>query len=211
LSYYKGRDDIPLLNYVKVTPADTTSINADVRMVYPEMQVLGLDMTGQIKDVGVWAENSVFFPKKQYLTQDLSALGMGTKKALALDDTPYIKFVLGADYTFNNGIYVNCQYIHGFLQERGSSNLENYLVMGLEKKFFEDKLNVKPITLAAEIKDFDNIAQNYALIYSPMLTYKPYDNVELNFGAILISGKSNTSFGQLQDKDTLFVNAKYFF
>lgn len=214
LSYFKGRDDFPLVNYVKLSPADTatpTLVKADISMIYPEIQVIGFDMAGQIGLIGVWAENALFLPEKVALTQDLTGLGLGKTGASALSDAPYLKFVLGSDYTFNNGVYVNLQYIHGFINERGRDNLEDYIMFGLEKNYFGGKLNIKPLTIAAEVKNFADLKNNYALIYSPMLVYKPYDNIEINLGGMLLGGKETTSFGRMRDKDTVLVNFKYYF
>lgn len=214
LSYFRGRDDFPLVNYVKLSPVDTstpTLVNADISMIYPGIQVVGFDMAGQIGIIGVWAENAVFFPEKVNLIQDLTELGQGRSVSSALDNVPYVKFVLGGDYTFENGVYVNLQYIHGFINERGRNNLEDYIMFGSEKDYLNGNLKIKPLTFVAEVKNFSRLGNNYALIYSPMLTYSPYDNLEINLGGMIFGGKETTSFGRLKDKNSVFMNFKYYF
>ncbi|MCK4696076.1 MAG: hypothetical protein KAT74_09945, partial [Candidatus Cloacimonetes bacterium] len=111
LSYVYGRDDLPLINKASFTPVDTFgTVDISAEMIYPQMQVIGADFAGSLGDVGVWGESAIFFPEKIILSTDLSALGMGIQESIALDDEPYIKYVLGGDYTFTNGIYVNAQY-----------------------------------------------------------------------------------------------------
>jgi len=212
LSYVYGRDDLPLTKKITFTPASTPGeVNIASELVYPKMKILGMDMAGAIGDVGVWGEAAVFYPEKIEMTTDLSALGMGTQQSIILDDKPYVKYVFGADYTFKNGIYINGQYLHGFIHERGDDNLENYFMFGLEKKFFNDKLKITPIGGGIEIKDFKDIENNYAYILSPEITYYPVDNAEITLGARFIDGKNTTTFGKLKDNDEMYFKVKYSF
>jgi hypothetical protein len=212
LSYVYDRDDLPLINKASFTPIDTFgTVDISAEMVYPQMQVIGADFAGSLGDVGVWGESAIFFPEKIILSTDLSALGMGIQESIALDDEPYIKYVLGGDYTFTNGIYVNAQYLHGFIHERGDDNLEDYLMFGLEKKIFEDKVKIMPVNCGFEIKDFDNFKDNYAVIFSPEITYYPYDNIEIVFGAHIIDGKDSSTFGKMKDSDDIYFKAKVSF
>jgi hypothetical protein len=212
LSYVHGRDDLPLARKVTFTPTSTPSeVDIASELIYPRMHIAGIDMAGAISDVGVWAEAAVFFPEEIKMTTDLSALGMGIQESIALDDRPYIKYILGADYTFKNGIYINGQYLHGFVHEKGKDNLEDYFMFGLEKKFLNDKLKITPISGGIEIKDFKDIENNYALILSPEIVYFPVDNAELTLGIRLINGKATTAFGRVKDKDELYFKVKYYF
>jgi len=96
LSYYYGRDDLPLLSSVNLTPMDTLgTFAAAAVMIYPRMQVIGADMAGSIGDVGVWAEGALFIPKKQYsyVSFPHPQLGTVTQKEVALDDKPYSSMI----------------------------------------------------------------------------------------------------------------------
>jgi hypothetical protein len=84
-------------------------------------------------------------------------------------------------------------------------------MFGLEKKFFNDKLKIAPITGGIVISDFKDIKNNYALILSPEITYYPVDNAEISLGARWIDGKNTTSFGRVKDKDELYLKLKYSF
>jgi hypothetical protein len=211
LSYVHGSDFFPLAEKIIFTP---TGIPGEVdianELVYPKRHVVGADMAGTISVVGIWAEAAVFFPEKIMMTTDLSALGMGVHESTALDDEPYVKYLVGADYTFRNGIYINGQYLHGFIHERGKDNLEDYFMFGMEKKLFDDKL--KPtISGGVEVKDFKDFKNNYALILSPEIAYYPIDNAEVILGLRWIDGKPTTTFGRVKDNDELFVRVKYSF
>ena len=214
LSYVYGRDDLPLAKNVRIHSFlfDDTLGNVEVwtELIYPRMQVAGFDMAGALFSVGVWAEAAMFIPEKIVMTTDLSAMGMGVQESTVLDD-PYIKYVVGADYTFKNGIYINAQYLHGFIHERGSDNLEDYFMFGMEWKLFDDKLKITPIGGGIEIKDFEEIEDNYALIYSPEITYHPIDNADVSLGARILDGTESTAFGRLEDNDEVYLKVKYSF
>lgn len=212
LSYVYGRDNLPLARKVTFTPTGIPGeVDIENELIYPRIHIAGIDMAGAIADIGVWAEAAVFFPEEVKITTDLSALGMGTQESIVLDDNPYVKYVLGVDYTFKNGIYINGQYLHGFIHERGEDNLEDYFMFGLEQKLLDGKLKIIPVSGGIEIKDFKDIKNNYALILSPEITYYPVDNAEITLGVRLIDGKNSTTFGRVKDNDELSFKVKYCF
>jgi hypothetical protein len=211
LSYVHGNDFFPLAEKIIFTPTDMPGdVDIASEVIYPKRHVVGGDMAGTIYDVGIWAEAALFFPEKIMMTTDFSALRMGVHESTALDNEPYIKYVVGADYTFRNGIYINGQYLHGFIHERGKDNLEDYFMFGIEKKLFDNKL--KPtISGGVEVKDFKDFKNNYALILSPEIAYYPVDNAEVILGVRWIEGKVTTAFGRVKDNDEFYIRVKYSF
>jgi hypothetical protein len=212
LSYVFGRDGLPLAKKAIFTPTETPGeVDIASELIYPRMHIVGIDMAGAIASVGVWSEAAIFFPEKIIMTTDLTALGMGIQESVALDDKPYIRYVIGADYTLKNGIYINGQYLHGFTHERGQDNLEDYFLFSLEWKLLNEKLKIIPIGGGVEIKDFKDIENNYALVLSPEITYSPVDNAEITLGTRFIDGKGTTTFGKVRDNDELYFKVKYCF
>ncbi len=210
ISYFYGRDDLPLVNQVGITPAGLTSVNVNAEMIYPRMQVIGLDLAGAIGKIGIWAEGAAFLPEEIEMLTDLSALGMGVQPSIALEAESYFKYVVGGDYTFKNGLYINAQYLHGFIHERDKDDLGDYLMAGIEKKFFNDELKVM-LGLGGEIKDFNAWEDNYAIMIFPELSYYPVDNTEIILGAYLIDGKDTTNFGKVKKNDEVYLKFKYSF
>ena len=213
LSYFNGRDDLPLVTGVTILPLDTLgTVDVSSTMQYPKMQVIGADMAGQIFNVGVWAEAAVFLPSRYNLvTSFMLPPNAQQQIAIALDDKPYTKYVIGGDYTFTNGLYVNAQYIHGLFHERGHENLEDYLVFALRKSFLNDVLKITFAGGAIEVKDFKDIRNNYAFALGPEVAYYPIDNVEILLGAYIIDGKPTTTFGRVKDNDEIYFKVKYNF
>jgi hypothetical protein len=136
---------------------------------------------------------------------------MEATQTVALDDEPYCKFVLGGDYTFKNGLYFNGQYLHGFLHERGKDELNDYFTFRLEKTLFNDKFKIVPIGGAVAINDWDDVKNNYGLVYAPELSYFPSDNVELNIGSFIIDGKGDNMFGMIKGLDEIMFRLKVSF
>lgn len=215
LSYFKGRDDLPILSKATIVPVDLIgTVDIATELIYPEVQVIGADFAGSIGSVGVWGEGAVYMPEELAMTTIAPSPTTGqmeTTQTVALDDEPYFKFVLGGDYTFKNGLYFNGQYLHGFLHERGKDALNDYFTFRLEKTFLNDKFKIVPIGGAVAINDCDDVKNNYGLVYAPELSYFPSDNVELNIGSFIIDGKGDNMFGMIKGLDEIIFRLKVSF
>ncbi len=209
LSYVYSRDEWALPTRAEILPVDTLgTTDVHLTLEYPRQHIIGADMAGTIGDVGVWAEGAMFFPEEEIYTHVISP--SGTQSQLALDDEPYFKFVVGGDYTFTNGLYVNAQYMHGFFTDRGVDNLEDYFLIALEKKFIRDELKVR-MTMAAEIADFEDTGDNSAYFGGPELTYSPVDDFEFVIGGLLLEGDASTQFGQFNNNDEIYFQMTFSF
>ena len=216
VSYYNGRDDLPLMTRLELSATGyPTVFDATVQMSYPRMQVVGADLAGSLGSVGVWAEGALFLPRKQYLTTVMPGMPPAPpiieQTSVALDDEPYFKWVVGADYTFKSGWYVNAQFLHGFIHERGKEALNDYFLARIEKNFMHDALKVVPFGVALAIPDWNDISNNYGLAGGPEIDYYPVDALEISLGAYLIEGKGDNMFSRIKDFDEGFVKVTYSF
>lgn len=213
LSYVYTRDHLPIISDIEISPSsEAGKVDVLTGMEYPQNHILGADFAGNICNVGVWAEAAAFFPKKLLQTTNVTVPGMSsTNQSVALSDDPYIRSTIGLDYTFKNGIYVNGQWIHGFIHERGKKALNDYFVAGLEYKMLDDRLKITPLGIAAEICDWDDIENSYGLAFSPEISYKPVDNLDLTAGYRYLDGKENTLFGKVKDNDEAYFKCVFSF
>lgn len=212
LSYTYGLDDLPVASRAVITPTENPGeVDIYTELLYPKRHIAGFDVAGALGGIGIWGEAAVFMPEQVMLLTDLSALSMGVTETIALDDRPYAKFLLGADYTFRNGFYVNVQYLHGFVHERGRDNLEDYIILGTELNLFGDRIKITPVAGALTVTEFSDIGNNYGIVYAPEVSYRPIDNAELSLGTRLIQGSDNTVFGRLKENDEIYVKVKYSF
>ena len=209
VSYVYGPDDWPLPSAVNVTPVDTLgTVDVHTTLEYPKQQIVGMDIAGAISDVGVWAECALFVPAEATYTS-VTVPGESSLH-LALGDDPYVKYVVGGDYTFRNGLYVNGQYLHGFFTDRGPDGLEDYFIVAFERDFVHGDLRAR-LVFAAEIADFGDVANRSALFGGPEITYYPTDGAEVTAGALFLEGDSSTQFGQFSDNDEVYIKIKYSF
>ncbi len=218
LSYVWGRDGMPVSTYNTIIPVDLqggVSVHSDLSFF--RTHIFGADMAGSIGGLGVWAEAAAFLPENEVvMTNDLSAIPLppgvpSITDTLVLKKETYVKFILGADYNFANGSYLNFQYMHGFINERGSDNLNDYFFLRYDMKFFDDKLRLSPINGGYIISDWDNISNNYAVVYVPEVAYMATDDVEITLSAAVFDGKGGNLFANFVDYNMLMFKIKYSF
>lgn len=218
LSYVWGRDGMPISTFNTFTPVDAIGgISINSQLSFYRVHIFGTDMAGSIGGVGVWAEAAAFLPKNEVImTNDLSALyPMSpvpvTQDTTALEKKIYTKFILGADYNFANGVYLNFQYMHGFINERGRDALNDYFFVRLEKRFFEDNLKIAPVGGGFIVSDWSDVGNNYAIVYIPEISYMATDNAEITLSAALFNGKGDNMFASMKDYNMMMFKLKYSF
>lgn len=219
LSYVWGRDGLPFATRNTFIPVDAlggTNINS--QLSFARTHIIGADLSTSIGGIGFWAEAAAFISEKNVImSNDLSAFYPMSPVPVIQDSLilakskPYIKFVVGGDYNFADGSYLNIQYMHGFIHERGNENLNDYFFLRYDKKFFNEKLKVAPIGGGFIVTNWNNIKDNYALVYMPEITYQATDNAEINLSAVIIDGKGDNLFANLKDFNMIVFKLKYSF
>jgi hypothetical protein len=219
VSYVWGIDGLPFNTRNTFFPVDALGgININSQLSFARTHIIGADLATSLAGIGFWAEAAAFVPEKDVvMTNDLSALYPMlpvpvTQDSLILDKTkPYLKFVAGGDYFFADGSYINLQYMHGFIHERGNKHLNDYLFLQYEKKFFNEKLKVAPIGGGFIVADWDEIKDNYALVYMPEISYNATDNAEIILSTVIFNGKGANLFANLKDYNMFMFKLKYSF
>jgi len=204
LSFYKGREDIPVLDYnnvykffdtiSKYDPNTPISFEYGPLFLYPRKSVIGIDFAGSIKNIGIWGEFAY--------TDMQEVIDAGGK---------FIKYVLGFDYTTAYNLYINFQYIHGFLHEMRKDNLNDYFSFRLEKNFPYKNFKLILLSGLASVSDWDNIKESYGFTVGPGLEIRPSDGVELTIGTYIIDAKPESFFYNVKDLDEVYLNVKYSF
>lgn len=220
ISYYNGRHDIP-------TPIDVNSFaypigseergpegtkeccfQSDVTLVYPRMQVLGLDFTTQIPflgNLGLWGEGALFFPQRHELYLEFPvAVDTTPNDGVAnpvtflhgetARSTPFIKATTGLDYTFGKHVYVQLQYLRGFIDDFGVDHIGNYLVGGTDLIFFGRHLIFRAFGVV-DIPKGKGDDGSY-VIYPELMVTPPWGSVTFHLGSFFLLGKYDTKFGQ---------------
>ena len=220
LSYVWGRDGMPIATNNTFVPVDAVGgVNINSELSFNRTHIFGADLAGSIGGIGVWAEAAAFLPDNEVvMTNDLSALfPIGTPPEMTKNDTivlkkeVYLKFIVGGDYNFANGSYLNFQYMHGFMNERGRDALNDYFFLQYQMKFFDDKLKFTPLAGGFIVSDWNDVENNYAIIYAPELSYMATDNAELILSTALFDGKGDNMFASMADYNMLMFKVKYSF
>lgn len=223
LSYLDGRYDLPVVKEIQgevMNPADpleSLSLN-EASLFFPHRRVLGVDLAGELGSVGIWAEAAVFFPEKVITLTTIelpSPLPNQTQETVVLDKA-YIKYLIGADYTFPDGTYLNLQFLHGFPHERGAKELEDYLLFALDKTVMNGRVKITPLAGVFAVQDFDDISNNYAVVLAPEVSWYPVDGAELTLGINWIDAPHAQSaggslFSRFRDEDEIYLRFKYSF
>ncbi len=149
-SYYYGRSKMPQPVFSKTfMNPDENIIQTRVDLAFPRMHVIGFDMAGQIpwaralrravrtlEPVGWWFEAGVFFPQRMTMALFQENFGIiedgeydysridpeNPRRPTVVDNTPFLKWVLGFDYTFSQNWWANVQWVHGFPDEFGAGD-----------------------------------------------------------------------------------------
>lgn len=219
LSYVWGYDGLPYSAKNTLTPVDLTggtSIHSQLSFI--RTHSIGADIATSIAGIGVWAEAAAFIPENNIvMTNDLSAfypmspVPVTQDSLLLKKNKPYVKFVIGGDYNFSDGSYINLQYLNGFIHERGNDNMNDYFFLRYEKTILNNKLKIVPIGGGFIVTDWKNIKDNYALVYMPEIAYKATDNAEITLSTVIFDGKGDNLFANLKDYNMLMFKLKYSF
>ncbi len=218
VSYVWGWNGLPDATYNNFIPVDTTGgIKINSVLTFHRNHIFGADIAGNIKGVGVWAEAALFLPAQGVvMTTNLSALYPSSpvpvlNDSILLKKQAYIKYVVGADYFFSNGGYLNVQFLHGFVNESGRGNLNDYFFVRYEQKFFNDKLNIAPLNGGFVVSNWHDVKHNYAIVYIPEISYMATDNVKITLSVALFGGKGDNLFANLNNYNMLMFKMKYSF
>jgi hypothetical protein len=163
LSYYYGRTPFPVATASHTrqqpqaicdpaAPSECTRglLETDTTMRYPRMQVIGLNLAGQVnplgrlspvfRPIGYRLEVGLFLPAERRFTsttEDVELLGItqaageydydrdgvpGGARPLVVDDQPFLKWTLGLDYSIGRHVYLNVMWVHGLVDEYGAGD-----------------------------------------------------------------------------------------
>jgi len=217
VGYVWGYDGIPVSTMNTFTPYDLmggVSIQSDLSFI--RTHTVTADFVTSIAGIGFWGEAALTIPREDLImSNDLSALFPLSPDPVILDTTlvdgPYVKFLVGADYFFREGSYLNIQFLHGFIQERGQKALNDYIFARYEKSFFNEKLKIAPVGGAFIVNDWNNLKDSYTLVYVPQISYRATPNVEITLSAAIFDGKGDNMFSMMNDYDMMMFHVSYDF
>ncbi|HPZ03718.1 MAG TPA: hypothetical protein PLH70_05795 [Bacteroidales bacterium] len=222
VSYLYGVNGIPELTQIEATPSVNiypwyVNVDVDVQLSYFRNHIFGIDFSTNIFGLGFWGEAAIIKPDEDIRlkiieNQIVSTVDPTITDSLILDkDKPYVKWILGTDYHFSRGGYINFQWMHGFFHERGQSELNDYFFLQFNQPFFNGQLSVTPLSGSFIVNSWKELKNNYAFVYMPEITYNPIPEVGITISYIWMKGKGAGMFSAIQDYDMFVIKAKYSF
>jgi len=215
LYYYHGNAAVPSL--VSLSAGET--VNA--RFLYPGLQMIGADLSGDLWGMGLWAEAAWFIPEEVTASARLPVLLNGTPQFLTqkfhLFEKSYFKYVIGADYHFGSGFYANIQFLRGFFDEADFSEdtntffgissgqffgeLESYLVSRL-------KYGNPAGTLKIGLGSLYEISDSNSFSLLPSLEWKVADGMLIQAGGFfnLAGDETRSKFGIFRKDRLLYLS-----
>lgn len=158
-------DPTPRCNPDDSSQCIDSAIATDVTLEYPEMHAFGLNLAGEIpwlqeisdvfSAIGYRIEGALIVPEKTTLRIDKDALDIafpqpageydydddgrpGGREPTVIDDTPFLKWVVGLDYTFEEHTYLNVMWVHGMVDEYGAGDFIHDGVTVIESSVTSD-------------------------------------------------------------------------
>jgi hypothetical protein len=194
---------------------DTTT---QIELVYPRYHMVGADFSTSIEPLGGLG---LFIPETnidlainygadadQALLKSLYGKDLpcnDQRPCAVLKKQPFVKATVGMDYTIAKWLYVNAQYLYGFVDEFGADYLKHYLVATIDIRPFGDQYTLR---LAGVV----NLASNASAVAFPALILKPYPGLELYLGGLIFLGGANDKFGKPENGSTqVFFRARFSF
>ena len=160
-------------------------------------RMLGGDLVGELLGMGVWAEGAYSFLE---------------------DDDGFYEYLIGLDYTFENGLYNMLEYHHNSLAE---SNHENYdlndwmrFFTGETKTIARDQVygfTNYPLTDMLSIGTSVILEiSGWSVALVPMVQYSLFQNVELTLMGNFYIGEEGTAFSSTVGSGA-FIRANVYF
>jgi hypothetical protein len=143
--------------------------------------------------------------------------GIPPIEGTAVEGRPFLKLTIGIDYSFDEHVMLFTQYVRGMINEFGASALSNILFVGLDLKFWSDRILIRLVGLmqmdwlddAFQGESYSSWDDQISANLFPMLRINPWGAVEIDLGAIILIGSDGSYFGQRATGSTeVFLRAR---
>ncbi|MFU8804552.1 MAG: DUF1302 family protein [Bradymonadaceae bacterium] len=206
VGYYYGRDHLPQLSG-EVIPENffsgqTTDLIVNLR--YPRLQMIAAEMRAPLFGSWTgWIDAALIIPSatRIFITrsrlQDLERLGAIDEapdediSAVIQTGQPYPNFLIGADTSIGTRVYLNFQYLHGFLFERNAAGLHHYGLIGLRAPAIEAPFEFELRGGVEANRPFDA----FGFLTQLRFTYRHADMLELSALGTVQTGHGGTTLG----------------
>ena len=177
-----------------IEPIFTTSgTTLNLGLGYPEKSVFGFEFQGDFPGI----EGATLRGDFAYITpQSWQIQGQDV-----LND-PYIKAVIGADYTTSFDLYLNASYLYGFISEEGDK-CSSYISLNARKELEDSKLTPNYIGIIS--------LSDGSMINAIGADYDFTDDFSMTFSYVSVLGESTSKLGQMESSSGLYLSGEWVF
>jgi hypothetical protein len=187
LTYFNGWEDLPVAWLRPVAPPPAPPMP---QAKYRRTQALGLATATTWKDAALWLEGAYKIPAQ------VDELEQAPNIPLSLNDSSF-QAVVGADYTFGNGLYASAQVVYN----QSGSILSPYHRPGekpapqtyvvLRQRYVPEGHHTLELTGLINATD-------RGVILAPQYSYALAEAVQLQLGAAVVTGQSGSEFAAVK-------------
>ena len=177
-----------------IEPIFTTSgTTLNLGLGYPEKSVFGFEFQGDFPGI----EGATLRGDLAYITpQPWQVQGEDMLK------DPYLKAVIGADYTTSFDLYLNANFIWGFVSEEGDQ-CSPYFSLNARKELEDSKLTPTYLGIIS--------LSDGSMINSIGANYDFTDDFSLSFSYVSVLGELSTKLGQMGSSEGIYLSGEWVF
>jgi len=192
ISYYNGYYFNGYPDTLEPVPENSrTALN--LGLCYPKKTVFGFEFQGDFPGI-----------EGATLRGDLAYIIPQSWKVQGEDmlKDPYIKAVIGADYTTSFDLYLNAGFIWGFVSEEGDQ-CSPYISLNANKELEDSKLTPNYLGIIS--------LHDGSMINSIGASYDFTDDFSITFSSVSVLGEQTSKLGQMGSAEGLYLIGEWLF
>jgi len=192
ISYYNGYYFNGYPEIVEAVP-NSSGMELNLRLGYPEKSVFGFEFQGDFPGI----EGATLRGDFAYIIpQFWQVQGEDILK------DPYLKAVIGADYTTSFDLYLNTSFIWGFVSEEGEQ-CSPYISLNARKELEDSKFTPEYIGIIS--------LDDGSMVNSIGATYDFTDDFSINLSYVNVSGEPDSRLGQMSNVSGIYLSGEWAF
>ncbi|NPB09340.1 MAG: hypothetical protein GXO17_03210 [Thermodesulfobacteria bacterium] len=203
-SFYRYIKSFPITGFSLKHPSDPIKdlldqwssiqiVSDRIETRVPQDNIFGFSFETTYRGAGIRGEVA-YHTSRVFLKEDLTSVRK-----------PYLRGVIGFDYNFSHGLYVNFQFLTQRIINYSDKiildpKLDSYFFLRLSKSFLRDFLTLRVDSV------YGITTRSYYL--NPEIAYKWRDSTEIFLGLHLIDGPRGTFFDPFDANDQIYLGTR---
>jgi len=192
ISYYNGYYLNAYPETKQLVPEDSGMV-LNLGLAYPKKNVFGFEFQGDFPGIegATLRGDLAYIVPQPWQVQDEDRL-----------KDPYLKAVIGADYTTSFNLYLNVGFIWGFALEEGDQ-CSPYISLNAKKDLEDSKLTPNYLGIIS--------VHDGSMVNSIGATYDFTDDFSITFSYVSVLGEQTSKLGQMGNAEGLYLTGEWSF